>query len=303
MNNYVSLSGVSNALAGLKDFIRARATEEGPLALIGERGLRQEEIARAVHQASERRGRPFVAFDAHCIGAEGLLQLLFGPEGAVEANRQGTVFINELVNLPVLLQQRIAIHLEEQRLRDARAHARLLIATEYQPEKMCAENRLAYHLIETLRPSNTIVIQPLRERSEDIPALAEGLLAEIARRLNKGACLIAPEMTKLLTAYDWPGNIDELEAVLESAVTRAAPPSLDEELLPVRVRTATLSRLPPEGIDLFETVEEFERRLIAMALKQSGNVQTRAAKLLGLLPQNLNMKIKRGLSAGGNQPS
>jgi DNA-binding NtrC family response regulator len=93
--------------------------------------------------------------------------------------------------------------------------------------------------------------------------------------------------------YQWPENIDELEAALEGAIAALPPPQIDESVLPARIRYARLKSIPPEGVDLPQIVDDFERELIATALKQSGGSQTKASKLLGLRVQTLNMKLKR----------
>jgi DNA-binding NtrC family response regulator len=157
---------------------------------------------------------------------------------------------------------------------------------------MKAENRIAYGLVELLRPSG-FTIKPLRERSEDIPYLARHLTGRIARRLNKGPHEITPGAMKMLSDYPWEGNLDELEAALESAIAATQPHLIDETLLPSRVRYAALKSIPASGIDLPQLVDDFERGLIETALRQTNNNQTKAAALLGLRVQTLNMKLKR----------
>ncbi len=207
----------------------------------------------------------------------------------------GTIYINELTRLPALLQQRFAAHIEEQRWRanSGRHHGpRLIFATEWNPSEIKAENRIAYGLVELLRPAG-FTIKPLRERSEDIPYLARHLAGRISKRLNKGPHEISAGALKMLSDYPWEGNIDELEAALESAITATQPQLIDETLLPSRVRYAALKSIPTSGIDLPQMVDDFERGLIETALKQTCNNQTKAAALLGLRVQTLNMKLKR----------
>jgi len=295
------LLGVSTHVAELKQFIAAQAAQHQPVVLIGERGLRQEQVAQALHRASEHSGRPFFAVNARSLSPEPLHQLLFGPRGMMEAGQGGTIFVNELVNLPLLLQQRFAAYIEEQRWqarsgRQRRLH--LVFATEWRPEEMRAENRIAYGLIELLRPSS-FFLKPLRERGEDIPYLAAHLAERIARRLNKGALEITPEAITSLTDYPWERNIDELEAVLESAIAAMRPHQVGEDLLPSRVRSAVLRSIPPEGINLPQLVDDYEWALINTALRQASGHQNKAAQLLGLRVQTLNMKLKRQATSPG----
>lgn len=295
LDQYECFIGVSTNIGALKQFISVQAAQRTPTLIIGERGLRQEQIARVLHQASEHYAQPFFAVNAHSLDSEALHGLLFGSRGMIETCERGTIYVNELTRLPALLQQRFAAHIEEQRWR---AHSgkhqgpRLIFATEWNPTEMKADNRIAYGLVELLRPAS-FTIKPLRERSEDIPYLARHLVNRLVRRLGKGLHEISPAALKMLSDYSWEANIDELEAALESAITNTPPQQIDETLLPARIRYAALKSLPPSGIDLPKMVDDFERSLIETALKQTGNNQTKASALLGLRVQTLNMKLKR----------
>lgn len=290
--NYECFIGVSVNVSDLKKFIGAHASQTHPILLIGERGLRQEQVARALHQASAQWAQPFFAVNAHGLGAEALHNILFGPQGMVETVKQGTIYINELTSLPPILQQRFAVYLEEQRWRGRESRQRLVFSSEWNPADRKAENRIAYGLVEMLRQLS-FNIKPLRERSEDIPYMAKHLVARIAQKLGRGTSEITAEALAALTGYNWEGNIDELEAALESAISCLPPQQVSESVLPSRIRYAHLKSIPPDGIDLPQIVDDFERNLIATALDQSGGSQTKASKLLGLRVQTLNMKLKR----------
>jgi DNA-binding NtrC family response regulator len=293
--NYECFIGVSPNVADLKKFIGVQASQTHPVLLIGERGLRQEQIARVLHQASAQWAQPFFAVNAHGLSGDALHNILFGPQGMIETVKQGTIYINELTSLPLLLQQRFAVYLEEQRWRERGGQSfrqRLVFASEWNPADRTAENRIAYGLVEMLRPFS-FVLKPLRERSEDIPYLAKHLVSRIAQKLNKGAHEIGAEALHAMAEYNWEGNLDELESVLESAISCLPPQQITESALPSRVRYASLKSIPPDGVDLPQIVDDFERNLIATALQQSGGSQTKASKLLGLRVQTLNMKLKR----------
>jgi DNA-binding NtrC family response regulator len=295
LQNYESFIGISTHVTDLKQFVSVQAAQRQPALLIGERGLRQEQIARVLHQASEQWAQPFFAVNAHGLSSEALHKLLFGPRGVIESVPRGTIYLNELASLPLLLQQRFAAYLEEQRWRahsGKQGNQRLVFATAWNPAEMRAENRLAYGLIELLR-SSSFLLKPLRERSEDIPYLVKHLVERIAQRLGKGAHELTPGALKVLVEYPWEQNIDELEAVLESAISCTPPQRVDETLLPPRIRHVTRAAIPERGIDLPQMVESYERSLIETALRQTGGNQTRAAQLLGLRVQTLNMKLKR----------
>jgi DNA-binding NtrC family response regulator len=287
--------GVSVSIAELKEFISAQAELSQPVFLTGERGLRQEQIARALHQAGERREQPFLAVNARGLSDRALDHLLFGSGGAMEAVKRGAIYINELAGLPALTQQRLAVYAEEKRWRERSGHTagpRLIFATTDDNAERAAENRLAFSLVEQFR-SSSFRLKPLRERTEDIPYLARHLAAQIAIRLGKSPHEITPEAMDMLMVYEWKQNIDELEAALESAIANTPPPRIDEALLPDRVRRATLRAIPPDGVDLPRVVGDYERLIIETALRQTSGNQTKAAQLLGLRVQTLNMKLKR----------
>src|SRR5262245_28998991 len=295
LDNYECFIGVSTNVAALKQFISVQASQRIPTLIISERGLRQEQVARVLHGASEHSAQPFLAVNAHSLDSDALHSLLFGPRGMIETCNRGTIYVNELTRLPALLQQRFAAHIEEQRWRaNSGRHngPRLIFATEWNPSEIRAENRIAYGLVELLRPSG-FTIKPLRERSEDIPYLARHLMTRISKLLSKGPHEISGGALKMLSDYPWEGNIDELEAALESAITSTQPQQIDETLLPSRIRYAALKSIPLSGIDLPQMVDDFERGLIETALRQTHNNQTKAAALLGLRVQTLNMKLKR----------
>lgn len=299
LDQYECFAGVSTNVAALKQFISVQASQRQPTLLISERGLRQEQIARVLHQAGENWSQPFFAVNAHSLDSEALHSLLFGRRGMIETCGSGTIYINELTCLPALVQQRFAACIEEQRwrghsgkLNGQEPSPRLIFATEWNPTELRAENRIAYGLIELLKQSS-FVIKPLRERSEDIPYLAQHLMIRIVKRLNKGPHEVSAGALKMLADYSWEANIDELEAALESAVNNTRPHQIDDSLLPSRVRYAALKAIPTDGIDLPQMVDDFERNLIETALRQTGNNQTKASALLGLRVQTLNMKLKR----------
>jgi DNA-binding NtrC family response regulator len=290
--NYECFIGVSPNVSDLKQFIGVHASQTHPILLIGERGLRQEQIVRVLHQASAHWAQPFFAVNAHGLGAEALHNILFGPHGMVETVKQGTIYINDLTSLPPILQQRFAVYLEEQRWRGRDNRQRLVFSSEWNPSDRKAENRIAYGLVEMLRHLS-FTIKPLRERSEDIPYVAKYLVSRIANKLGRGTHELTTEALAALTGYSWEGNLDELESVLESAISCLPPQQITESVLPSRIRYAHLKSIPPDGIDLPQIVDDFERNLIATALDQSDGSQTRASKLLGLRVQTLNMKLKR----------
>lgn len=287
--------GVSRHLGELKEFVSASAASRNPILLIAERGLRQEQVARALHEAGPAAGQPFVTINTYLLSEDYLYQLLFGSKNLFKAIEQGTIFINGLVTLPPIIQQKLAALLEEMKWRLNREAAklpRLIISTEWNQAEIRAENRIGYSLVALLRPHG-FAIKPLRERSEDIAPLAVHLLDRLVSRMQTGKYELPPETLKTLAAYPWERNIDELEAVLEGAMAYARPHQIDVNLLPARIRQANFSSFPESGVDLPQIMDDFERSLIEMALRETNGSQARAARLLGVRAQTLNVKLKR----------
>jgi DNA-binding NtrC family response regulator len=303
LKDYECLAGVSVNVSSLKDFISVQAARQTPVLLTGENGLRQEQVARLIHQAGPNWAQPFFAVNTHTLDNDSLDSLMFGPRGMMENSERGTIYINDLTGLPVLLQQRFATFIEEQRWRISSGRSqpntapRLIFSTKCDASELKADNRIAYSMIEFLRPMS-FEIKPLRNRSEDIPYLATHLAERIASRLNKGLHVISPPAMKMLSDYIWEGNIDELEATLESIIASTSPHQIDEARLPARIRYFTFKSIPSSGIDLPDMVDDFERSLIETALRQTNGNQTKASILLGLRVQTLNMKLKRFTELG-----
>ncbi len=293
-------TGVSAHVAELKLFVSVQANLSEPVLLIGERGLRQHKIARAIHETGVDRSQPFLSVETRGLAEEAADRLLFGPQGIIRTCQAGTLYLNQLTRLSPLLQQRIAIHLEERRQSERLCPdlgLRLVIASEDGP----AGDHAVSGLLEILRPS-TFRLIPLRERGEDIPSLAMKLVERIARRLGKGEVNLSPGVARALAAYHWERNIDELEAVLESMIAFLPAKQIDDSLLPAHICHASLNSIPAGGIDLPQVMEDFERGLIETALRQTGGNQRRAAALLGMCVQTLNMKLKRFARCAGSDP-
>ncbi len=296
---YECFIGVSAHIAALKRFVRLQAAQSGPVLLIGERGLRQEQISRSLHLCGARRGQPFATVSADELRPEELRRLLFGP---VEADSPGTIYLDEFTEMPSPLQCVFAVHLQKQQWSSdsgATASPRLIIATAGDPAAGRAEDSLLESLIESLRPSS-FRLQPLRERCEDIPYLVKHLADRIAQRLIRGPCLIEPEAMRILAQYGWEGNIVELEATLESIVAHLPPHRIGATMLPARLCKAAITFIPEEGICLPQAVADYEKSLIENALRMAGGKQNKAAKMLGLRTSTLNTKLKR-LAGNGRQ--
>jgi two-component system response regulator PilR (NtrC family) len=174
---------------------------------------------------------------------------------------------------------------------------RIIAATNVDLQQMMGEGRFREDLYYRLNVIN-MQLPPLRDRKEDIPLLVQHFLEKYGAENARGGLEITPAALDVLSDYDWPGNIRELENTIERAVVLATGSRIDTDLIPENIRTNRSFRLPqinvpPEGIPFREVVSDFEKSLIESTLEAAGGVQKRAAELLQIKPTTLNEMIKR----------
>jgi transcriptional regulator with GAF, ATPase, and Fis domain len=291
---------------------RARqvARTHTPVLIRGERGTEKERLARALHLWSPRAEQPFVTLNCAAIPPALLESELFGHvEGAfagagrarpgrlVVANG-GTLFLEEVAELPLPLQAKLLRVLQEGQLEAAgsdqpcRVDVRVLAATHLDLEATVAAGTFREDLFYRLDVL-PLELPPLRERKEDLAPLAEVLLGELARRTGKTGRRLTPEGLQRLTAHDWPGNVRELANVLERAVILAPGVELGPEVLDLPGRRRRDGRLRAGEVP---TLAEATRQHIARVLQLTrGRVYGAggAAELLGLKPSTLQSKMKK----------
>jgi two-component system, NtrC family, response regulator AtoC len=279
--------------------------------ITGESGTGKEVLARAIHHLSPWREGPFVAINCGAIPATLLESELFGhargaftdavaeKKGLFEEAQAGTLFLDEIGELPLELQVKLLRVIQEGEVRRVgenrtiRVDVRLLAATA---RDLAADVRAGlfredlYYRLHVV----PIHIPPLRERREDIPPLAEELLARISLRLGGGKRGLAPEALRLLVRYPWPGNVRELENILERAAILAASRTLGEEdVRPLLGGGGPAGGAEGEGdLSIKKATAELERRLILLALARTGYNRTHAAQLLEISHRALLYKIK-----------
>jgi DNA-binding NtrC family response regulator len=290
--------------------------------ITGESGTGKELIARAIHRHSPRKDRPFVAISCAAIPETLIESELFGYEkgaftgavsrrqGLFEAADKSTLLLDEVGELNVNLQAKVLRVLQEREIRrvggreDLKVDVRIIAATNKDLEAEVARGTFREDLFYRLNVM-TINLPPLRERSTDLPQLAEYFVAKACAEASRPPMAITTEATRLLLNYHWPGNVRQLEAVLQRAVLLSDGHAIDYTDLPIEVRFSSLpSReppetgapggahrfaLPPEGINL----EEVERGFIFQAMELSGGVIAKAAKLLGLSYRTLQYRLEK----------
>ena len=286
------------------------ARHPSTVLITGESGTGKELIARHIHEASPRAARPFVAVNCGAIPEALLESELFGHakgaftgataerQGLFEEAHEGTLFLDELGDLPVPLQVKLLRALQEGEVRRVGDNAsrsvdvRLVAATARDLESDVAEGKFRadlYYRINVVR----IHLPALRERSEDIPELVRHFVDRFNRRLGLHVTGLSASAMRALVEYPWPGNVRELENVVERAMVLTDGPQLDVEQLPALSTPAPRpDGASPLDLSVKRRTEELERVLIKEALERTRGNRTRAAKLLDLSHRALLYKIR-----------
>jgi two-component system response regulator AtoC len=308
-----NLVGSSAAMEQVVRQIRKVAPQKTTVLVEGESGTGKELVARALHELSPRAALPFVAVNCGAIPAELIESELFGHvrgaftdakrarKGLAEEADGGTLFLDEIGELPLALQPKLLRFLEDEEVRplgDVRARkvdVRVVAATGRDLRRAIAAAQFREDLFYRLDVV-AVRIPPLRERPDDIPALAAHFLARHAKlRPELGGMALADDALEALRAHRWPGNVRELEHALERAVVLADGPVIREQDLPDTVRAA-----PPAAagsrvhgtLSIKRETRLLEEQLIRAALEKTGGNRTRAAELLELSYRALLYKIK-----------
>jgi len=287
------------------------ARHPSTVLITGESGTGKELIARHIHDASPRASRPFVAVNCAAIPEALLESELFGHakgaftgaiterQGLFEEAHEGTLFLDELGDLPVALQVKLLRALQEGEVRPVGDNAsrsvdvRLVAATARDLESDVAEGKFRadlYYRINVVR----IHLPALRDRSEDVPELVRHFVDRFNRRLGLHVTGVTPAAMRALVEYPWPGNVRELENVVERAMVLTDGPQLGVEQLPTLTAPVTRSEASVSPLDLSvkRRTGDLERALIKEALERTRGNRTRAAKLLDLSHRALLYKIR-----------
>jgi two-component system response regulator PilR (NtrC family) len=297
--------------------IETVARTNSTILLTGESGTGKGLVAQAVHFHSLRREKPMVSLNCGAMPEALLESELFGhmrgaftgaetnKKGLLEVAEKGTIFLDEIGEMSAAMQVKLLRVLQERRFRrvggleELQADIRVIAATNQDLSRAVSEGRFRedlYYRINVI----PIALPPLRDRKEDIPLLAEHFLTKYAQQMGKAVTGITRTAMDLLVDHDWPGNIRELENVIERAVALEATASILPDSLPPVLRGAAAPRsashgdvLPDGGFDLEAHVKEIERDYIAQALQRANGVQVRAAELLGMSFRSFRYYVKK----------
>ena len=294
--------------------VRQVAPTRANILITGESGTGKELIARAIHNLSDRRERPFVAVNCGAIPENLLESELFGhvkgsftgassnKPGLFEVANTGTIFLDEIGDMDLLLQVKVLRAIQQRAFQrvggtsEVHVDVRIVCSTNRRLEQEVREGRFREDLFYRLNVIE-ISLPPLRERVDDLPQLIHHFMEKFSSELGKDVREFEPEVLPALEAYAFPGNVRELENIVERAVTLARTPRITLECLPASVRRPAESgpekRIPENGVALDALLATYETSLIQEALRRSGGVKKRAAALLGVTFRSLRYRLEK----------
>jgi two-component system, NtrC family, response regulator PilR len=315
------LIGESTSMRKVYDLIKRVAVTSSNVLITGESGTGKELVAKAIHRQSLRAQEAFVVVNCGGVPETLIESELFGykkgaftgasvtRKGLVEAAQGGTLFLDEIGELSPALQVKLLRLVQEKTIKmigdteDILVDVRIISATNRNLEKMVVEGLFREDLYYRLNVL-PIRIPPLRERAKDIPVLAQFFLTKFRKRFGKDIHKISSYAIDILKHYDFPGNVRELEHIIERGVALEASSIILPDSLTLSTYKKTQSEataivpgsIPPEGIELDDYLIEIEKKLLLQALQQSVGVKLKAAELLGISFRSFRYRlIKYGL--------
>jgi transcriptional regulator with PAS, ATPase and Fis domain len=300
--------GKSASIIRCLDLAKKAANSRSTVLLFGESGTGKEIFARAIHDWSDRKSRPFIAINCVGLAKELLESELFGHEkgaftgayqlkkGKMELAHGGTVLLDEIGDISPDLQVKLLRFLQEREFervggtRPIRVDVRIIAATNRKLDEVVGAGSFRgdlYHRLNVI----PITLPPLRERKEDVSQLAHHFLKRFAAEANRKFVLITSDALQKLCAYDWPGNVRELANVIEQAVVLGPGPSIGVKDLPSRIVGYDAAR-NANTLSYRDAVNGFRKELISQTLAATGGNQASTARILGLHRKYLQRLIK-----------
>jgi DNA-binding NtrC family response regulator len=307
--------GGSPKMKAVYDLIMRAAPSRTTVLVEGESGTGKELVARAFHDHSARSDKAFITVNSGNLPPDLLESNLFGhvrgaftgavfpKKGLFELADKGTIFFDEIGNIPIETQSKLLRVIQEREfmrlggIENIKVDVRIIAATNVQLRTMMEAGRFREDLFYRLNVIN-VQLPPLRDRKDDIPILVQHFLDQYGAESRKPDLILSPDAMDRLLAYNWPGNVRELENVIERAVVLSAERTIGSDLIPDHVSANPTFDvpdvvIPAEGIQFRAVIIGHERRYIEAALEAAGGVQKRAAELLHIKPTTLNEMIKR----------
>jgi len=323
--HFGNIIGQSSKMAALYDLLGKVSPTKTNILITGESGTGKELVAKAIHYNSPRKEKPFVTLNCGAIPESLIESELFGhmkgaftdaiatKKGLFEVADEGTIFLDEISELPLLMQVKLLRVLQDKEFKrvggteDIRVDVRIIAATNKDLEEAVKEKRFREDLFYRLNVIQ-IKLPPLRDRKEDIQILANHFLKKYSQELGKSISKISPEALQILLNYDYPGNVRELQNIIERAVALEGSQELTSNNLSSYLSEQPLLKkgpidieIPNEGIDLKKVVEDLERSLLMKALDRTKGIKKKAAELLHINFRSMRYRLEKyGLNHGAD---
>jgi two-component system, NtrC family, response regulator PilR len=308
------LLGASATMQHMRDMIGRVSRSQAPVHISGESGVGKELVAKLIHDSGPRRDGPFVPVNCGAIPTELMESELFGhkrgsftgavsdKKGLIQSAEGGTLFLDEIADLPLHMQVKLLRVIQEKAVRPVGEQAevavdvRVLSATHKNLSHMVAEGKFREDLFYRVNVIE-LRVPSLRERREDVPELAEAILRRLGRRMKIPPPMLGKDALAALEAYAFPGNVRELENILERAITLSTTGEISAGDIQLRstpgASSSTSTSSAANGGPLGDHLEDIERDAIVKALEQTRYNKTAAAKVLGMSFRALRYRIKK----------
>jgi two-component system response regulator PilR (NtrC family) len=326
--HFGNIIGQSSKMVSLYDLLEKVSPTKTNILITGESGTGKELVAKAIHYNSPRKEKPFVTLNCGAIPETLIESELFGhmkgaftdaiatKKGLFEVADEGTLFLDEISELPLLMQVKLLRVLQDREFKrvggteDIRVDVRIISATNKDLEEGVKGKQFREDLFYRLNVIQ-IKLPSLRERKEDIPLLTNHFLKKYAEELNKNISKVSPEALQILLNYEYPGNVRELQNIIERAVALESSQELTANNLNSYLSESPLLKkggidieIPNEGIDLEKMVEDVERTLLLKALDKTKGIKKRAAELLHINFRSMRYRLEKyGLNHGVDSQS
>lgn len=316
--SFHNMIGNSAAMHIIFDLVKRVSQAPTNVLITGESGTGKEVVAKAIHYNGPLKDKPFVTVNCGAIPENLMESEMFGHKkgsftgaitdkvGLFEVADGGTLFLDEVGELPLSIQVKLLRAIQERVIRrvgatdDMKVEVRIIAATNRNLEEMVQKGGFRQDLFYRLNVIN-IRTPALRERPEDIPLLANFFLKKYGERLNKAISTISTEAMEILKKYNYPGNVRELENMIERTVALEAGSTVLPESLPPMVNTPTGRKMASsneieigdEGLDLDKVIGQIEKELLVKAIHSAGGIKKKAAKLLHISFRSMRYRIEK----------
>lgn len=316
--SFQNLVGNSESMHRIYDMVKRVSQTPTNVLITGESGTGKEVIAKAVHYNGPLKDKPFVTINCGAIPEQLMESEMFGHKkgsftgavadkaGLFEVADSGTLFLDEVGELPMTIQVKLLRAIQERIIRrvgateDIKVEVRICAATNRDLEEMVKEGTFRQDLFYRLNVIN-IKAPALRERKDDVPLLANHFLKKYNERLNKNISAISAEAMEMLKKYDYPGNVRELENIVERTVALEGGATILPESLPPFVNTPSGRKMASsheieigdDGVDLDKVMGQIEKELLVKAIHASGGVKKKAAKLLHITFRSMRYRVEK----------